>query len=233
MGTIVYRGPSLLPGGAPIVGVLTGLRKPSANAKTGPMAQLWILAESENPIAAQRTGHDSAICGDCPMRPSALKRTNGYVDADEAVRMGWRTFRVSDGEAPLRREIICPASAEAGHRTTCERCQLCDGARPEDRRKLVVIKRHGPANMEDRCYVQVLHAPLSIWRSLGGMPEMGADDWRRLGQRSIRLGAYGDPAALPFDLVRGLAMGAMGWTGYTHAWRYCDQRFRELLMASC
>lgn len=50
--------------------------------------------------------------------------------------------------------------------------------------------------------------------------------------RPIRLGAYGDPAALPIDVARAL-IPAAGHTGYTHAWRYCSPDWRDLVMASC
>jgi hypothetical protein len=49
----------------------------------------------------------------------------------------------------------------------------------------------------------------------------------------IRFGAYGDPAALPVDLLLNLASVASRRTGYTHQWRTCDQRLRAVLMASC
>lgn len=50
--------------------------------------------------------------------------------------------------------------------------------------------------------------------------------------RAVRLGAYGDPAAVPFGVWERLLEHVASWTGYTHAWRTCDPRFRELLMAS-
>jgi hypothetical protein len=49
--------------------------------------------------------------------------------------------------------------------------------------------------------------------------------------RPTRLGAYGDPAAAPYDVMAGLLTDA-GHTGYTHQWRTCDQRFKAILMAS-
>jgi hypothetical protein len=45
-----------------------------------------------------------------------------------------------------------------------------------------------------------------------------------------RLGAFGDPAAMPYETALELAPG--DHTGYTHQWRTCDQRFRHLCMAS-
>jgi len=58
---------------------------------------------------------------------------------------GWRTFRVRTSvESPLNaREIVCPASDEAGKRTTCERCKLCSGTYQGDGRKDIAIVVHG------------------------------------------------------------------------------------------
>jgi len=50
------------------------------------------------------------------------------VEAIEAQKMGWRTFRVHDEAAPIMpNEIMCPASKEAGFRTKCAQCGLCAG----------------------------------------------------------------------------------------------------------
>lgn len=52
----------------------------------------------------------------------------------------------------------------------------------------------------------------------------------------LRIGAWGDPAAVPFKVVAALARaathGKSRHAGYTRQWRSCDQRFRDLLMAS-
>jgi len=37
--------------------------------------------------------------------------------------------------------------------------------------------------------------------------------------RTVRLGAYGDPAAVPFQVWQALLAYAAAWTGYTHQWR--------------
>ena len=70
-------------------------------------------------------------------------------DLAEARAAGWRTFRTRLATDELvEGEIVCPASAEGGKRTTCERCQLCDGARGADRRRSLAIVAHGfPPNV--------------------------------------------------------------------------------------
>ena len=47
----------------------------------------------------------------------------------EAQAQGWRTFRVrsSATDAMIPGEVVCPASAEGGNRTQCDRCRLCSG----------------------------------------------------------------------------------------------------------
>lgn len=49
-----------------------------------------------------------------------------------------------------------------------------------------------------------------------------------------RFGAWGDPAAVPFEVWESVinTQQRKAWTGYTHAWKYCDQRLKSLVMAS-
>lgn len=49
--------------------------------------------------------------------------------------------------------------------------------------------------------------------------------------RVVRLGAYGDPAALPRDVLAALVQHARGWAGYTHQWRD-GFALQDLVMAS-
>lgn len=67
---ILYEGPSALPNqhSTNITVVMTGIDRPSANIKTGPTAQVWILVTDHSPIDAERSGHSAAICGDCPLQ---------------------------------------------------------------------------------------------------------------------------------------------------------------------
>jgi hypothetical protein len=155
-GFVVYEGPSQLDG-SPIVGILT---LESGNAKTGNMAQLWILAADQSPVDAVRSGADAGICGDCVHRG-----TDGFKG---------RT-----------------------------------------------------------CYVNVAQGPGSVWRAWkrGAYPEWTGTLPPVMRDRGVRLGAYGDPAALPEWEVRRVALGAKFWTGYTHQWRRFDW-LRPFVMAS-
>jgi hypothetical protein len=64
----------------------------------------------------------------------------------EAKFLGWRTFRVRTVDsALLPNEITCPASDEAGKRTTCADCRLCNGSYVGDPRKDIAIIVHGIA----------------------------------------------------------------------------------------
>ena len=85
------------------------------------------------------------------------------------------------------------------------------------------------------CYVRAFQGPRSVWQASRdqSVDTEGALRAIERSGRAIRLGAYGDPAALPIDLVTALAFAARGHTGYTHQWRQQSaQAFRALLMAS-
>jgi hypothetical protein len=64
-------------------------------------------------------------------------------DHKEAIAAGWRTFRVRLLSQPkLVNEVICPASKEAGHKTTCSSCKACGGTSAKARAS-IVIAAHG------------------------------------------------------------------------------------------
>lgn len=229
---IIYQGPSLIDG-SPIfvVATLSG-----ANRKTGRFVQTYIMRSDMSPLAASKSGADSAICGDCPHRgtptsdpkrkqaerrscyvnlgqgptivwkafakgvyadvsgheaiaalgrdhmvrlgtygdpgavPSyiwesliseaeswtaythqsnwrpdlAMQSADTLEDAQSAWGQGHRTFRVVSAVSELvsGREVLCPASKEAGARVQCVACKLCMGS--SKRGKSVAIVDHGP-----------------------------------------------------------------------------------------
>lgn len=150
---IIYRGPSLLDG-SPIVVIATYSDR---NRKTGAMVQTYIIREDMDPVTANRTGADAAICGDCPLRGIAnLAKPKGQADN-----------------------------------------------RP--------------------CYVTLIHGPSLVYRSMvrGVYPDAThADDITAIGYgRMVRIGTYGDPAAVPADVWEALTMRAKGWTAYSHQFK--------------
>jgi hypothetical protein len=93
------------------------------------------------------------------------------------------------------------------------------------------------------CYVNIGQGPGSIWRAYkrGNYPDAtvtgSADFERSMGAitrgRAVRLGAYGDPAAVPVAVWQALTRCATGHTGYTHQWRNpIAAPLRALCMAS-
>lgn len=81
------------------------------------------------------------------------------------------------------------------------------------------------------CYVNVGQGPRATWVSHQNKGSVSFDVERFRGQR-VRLGSYGDPAAVPFEVWESIANVAEGVTGYTHQWRTCDRRFAQYCMAS-
>lgn len=97
--------------------------------------------------------------------------------------------------------------------------------------------KHRPAN-GGACYVALFHGPMSVWRAYerGSYPTANqasfdrmkatgqhmppvSDDIAALGAgRMVRLGTYGDPAAVPAWVWQALTRDAAGHTGYTHQW---------------
>lgn len=92
--------------------------------------------------------HQWRTAAAAPFRALCMASVDTPEEAHEARAAGWRTFRVRAAGAPLvpgvegRREVMCPASEEAGHRTTCEKCRLCDGG-GRAKGPHVVIEAHG------------------------------------------------------------------------------------------
>jgi hypothetical protein len=72
-----------------------------------------------------------------------MASVDSEAQAAEARAAGWRTFRVRAATAPaMAGEIACPASEEAGKRTTCADCRACGGTSAKARVS-IVIAAHG------------------------------------------------------------------------------------------
>jgi hypothetical protein len=85
------------------------------------------------------------------------------------------------------------------------------------------------------CYVDVGRGPLAVYRAWkrGTYPIAAAHEIYAVGaRRVVRLGTYGDPAAVPTYVWERLTRDCVAHTGYTHQWRTCDASLANLLMAS-
>lgn len=84
------------------------------------------------------------------------------------------------------------------------------------------------------CYVQLKWAPLGVWKY--AQRELDLDivfSRKELAGRFLRMGTYGDPAAIPLDTWNRFLGAVDGWTGYTHQWKNARfQGFKAVCMAS-
>jgi hypothetical protein len=91
-------------------------------------------------------------------------------------------------------------------------------------------------NVGRSCYVTVFQAPLAVWKAYqrGIYPTLSPSEAREAFKgRRVRLGAYGDPAAVPFHIWQEALQDVDAMTGYTHQWRVCSPDFASYVMASC
>jgi len=99
---IISKVDSLLKPGTTVDVILTGLDRPSKNAKTGPMAQLKFAPQDINPVMAAETGEDLAVCvKNCIHRPlNKVEKEDGsteggtcYVDLKRGILSSWKAHQ--------------------------------------------------------------------------------------------------------------------------------------------
>jgi len=84
---------------------------------------------------------------------------------------------------------------------------------------------------EARCYVNTGQGAGSVYKSYKAgkySRTWSADDFAG---RNVRLGTYGDPAAVPYDILEKVVSKASGHTGYTHQW--LSPKFDKRLLQYC
>ena len=101
------------------------------------------------------------------------------------------------------------------------------------------IHRKNNVTKRRSCYVNVGQSPNSIWKAYkrGRYPD-ALDNIdavsKMLKGRSIRWGAYGDPALIPFPIFETFNEMAVTHTGYTHQWKEkFSQIYKKSFQASC
>jgi len=82
--------------------------------------------------AKKHTGytHQSKIASADVRADQCMMSADSYEESKQFWSKGFRTFRVlqKNEELDTKYEVLCPASKEAGKRTTCEQCVLCSGS---------------------------------------------------------------------------------------------------------
>jgi len=108
-------------------------------------------------LLSESIGHTGYTHGESNCSPSTLMTSaDSATDAVNAWSRGERTFRVISSLSDIikGKEVLCPASEEAGRRVTCERCKLCSGN--TIKAKSIAIVAHGTAKNKARSLVNGL-----------------------------------------------------------------------------
>ncbi len=84
------------------------------------------------------------------------------------------------------------------------------------------------------CYVNLCHGPREVYNAFhrDGYTDINCSMMEHFNGKPLRIGAYGDPAAVPYDIWEKFTRTAKIHTGYTHQWKECDQKLKNILMAS-
>lgn len=84
------------------------------------------------------------------------------------------------------------------------------------------------------CYVNVYQSPNNVSKAYmaGSYEKLSINNIHRFIGKNIRIGSYGDPASVPYEVWENLLKYCKSATGYSHLWKNCDQRYKNVLMAS-
>jgi len=85
---VFYHGPSLLDSDIWVYGIVSAIKRPSGNGKTGHMLQTWILRDDIHPAEAHYSGNNKAACGNCPFSGTAC-----YVNWVYAPSEVWKSMK--------------------------------------------------------------------------------------------------------------------------------------------
>jgi len=72
------------------------------------------------------------------------------------------------------------------------------------------------------CYVMPFTGPLPVWKSWKAGSYVKPQDFSVFDNKVIRFGAYGDPHALPLDILVAIKSRCRNNTSYTHLWQEMD-----------
>lgn len=146
--------------------------------------------------------------------PVILWRGPSAVDPGREAVLVLRHHSRNDKTGPIHQIMILDPAAKSGQHVGAG-CRLCP--------------------VRAACYVLVWYDILhkcKVHAKIDDLPTIPPRFWDRFVTGFVRWGEYGDPAALTFEVVDKINGMAGAWSGYTHFWNSCDQRFRRTFMAS-
>ena len=84
------------------------------------------------------------------------------------------------------------------------------------------------------CYVNLAHGPVHIFDAYHRRryEYYTPEKLSFFKDKFLRLGAYGDPAAVPIEIWDNVCSVSKGYTGYTHQWKNCNTELKKYCMAS-
>lgn len=82
------------------------------------------------------------------------------------------------------------------------------------------------------CYVTLHHAPLTVFKSYKNGNYPIAKDMTIFEGMKVRFGAYGDPSAIPTQILASIKAVVKNNTSYTHQWKEGNPVLKQVSMAS-
>jgi hypothetical protein len=157
--------------------------------------------------------------------------------------IAWRGLSLLDGKTPIV-VLFTGLNGGSANRKTGKAVQahiLVDGMMPAEAAKTGAAKaicgdcpRQRNETRGTTCYVSLARGYPRIGEVLteGRYRDLTTGELLdAIGGRFVRIGAYGDPAAVPEAFWRIVLENASGWTAYTHQWR-SRPGLRQWAMAS-
>lgn len=85
------------------------------------------------------------------------------------------------------------------------------------------------------CYVNLGHAPTQVWKAYKrGKYQPIIHNAELFSGRTVRIGSYGDPVAVPIEIWENIISHTNNVLAYTHLWRLPEaQDYKSFCMASC
>lgn len=208
---IIWEGNSLI-NGEPVV--VIGL--PGSNPKIGKMLCVHILCQNVAPEVAVFEGMDDTICGDCRFRVPIGTARKLHDTAKMINNSNPQSFaeQLAD-ESLIKREGELFEEAKAERLCYVRLSSMNDDFGPkadEEMGPSEIWRAWKAGEFKNQNFREDWEAHIDMTVHKGMW-------WNYIGPLTVRIGSYGDPAAVPTRVWEELVKNARNFTGYTHQWR--------------